>query len=89
VVHPPNAALKKGIDALRKRFNQDEQTTKLFKVGDKVYPSRIDVNAAKGTVIMGIVACDTCNKTDPTTYNKAQIIFQFPKGSLAGANAAR
>jgi hypothetical protein len=37
---------------------------------------------------MGIVACDTCNKTDPPTYNKAQVIFQFPKGSLAKANAS-
>jgi hypothetical protein len=88
-VHPPNVAVKKGLDYLRKKLNQDEQTTKLFKVGDKVYPSKIDVNAAKDTVTMGIVACDTCNKTDPVTYNKAQIIFQFPKGSLAGANAGQ
>jgi hypothetical protein len=41
----------------------------------------------KDTVTMGIVACDTCNKTDPTTYNKANVVFQFPKGSLAAANA--
>jgi len=38
-------------------------------------------------VTLGIVACDTCNKTDPPTYNKAQVVFQFPKGSLANANA--
>jgi hypothetical protein len=36
---------------------------------------------------MLIVACDTCNKTDPPTYNKAQVVFQFPKGSLAKAGA--
>jgi pyruvate/2-oxoglutarate dehydrogenase complex dihydrolipoamide acyltransferase (E2) component len=36
---------------------------------------------------MGIVACDTCNKTDPPTYNKAQVVFQFPKGVLAKASA--
>jgi hypothetical protein len=40
-------------------------------VGDKVYPTKIDVNVAKDSVTLGIVACDTCNKTDPPTYNKA------------------
>jgi len=37
--------------------------------------------------LMDIVACDTCNKTDPPTYNKAQVVFEFPKGSLAKASA--
>jgi len=64
-----------------------EQTTHLFASGDKVYPMKVDVNVAKDTVTLGIVACDTCNKTDPPTYNKAQVVFQFPKGSLANANA--
>ncbi|HEY1658649.1 MAG TPA: hypothetical protein VGG14_09915 [Candidatus Sulfotelmatobacter sp.] len=63
-----------------------EQTTHLFASGDKVYPAKIDVNVAKDTVTMEIVACDTCNKTDPPTYNKANVIFQFPKGSLANSS---
>ena len=42
---------------------------------------------AKDTVTMGIVACDTCNSTDPPTYNKAEVVFEFPKGSLASATA--
>ena len=65
----------------------DEQTTKLFAKGDKVYPTKIDVNLDKDQVIMGIVACDTCNKTDPPTYNKANVVFVFPKGSLAKVGA--
>jgi len=65
----------------------DETTTKLFKVGDKVYPSKIDVNVDKDTVTMAIVSCDTCNKTDPPTYNKANVVFQFAKGSLAKTGA--
>jgi len=64
-----------------------EQTTHLFAVGDKVYPMKIDVNVSKDTVTLGVVACDTCNKTDPPTYNKANVVFQFPKGSLANAAA--
>jgi len=85
-VHSPNALLTKGIGFGMKRFGK-EQTTHLFQVGDKVYPSKIEVNVASDKVSMLIVACDTCNKTDPPTYNKAQVVFQFPKGSLAKAGA--
>jgi hypothetical protein len=63
------------------------QTTHLFQKGDKVYPTKVDVNVDKDTVLLAIVACDTCNKTDPTTYNKANVVFQFPKGALAKASA--
>jgi len=85
-VHTPNSVLSKGIGFGMKRFGK-EQTTKLFPVGNKVYPSKIEVDTTKDTVAMTIVACDTCNKTDPPTYNKAKVVFQFPKGSLAKAGA--
>jgi hypothetical protein len=75
-----------GRKSIMGRFGK-EQTTHLFAVGDKVYPMKIDVNLAKDSVTVGIVACDTCNKTDPPTYNKAQVVFEFPKGSLAAADA--
>ncbi len=87
-VHAPNAMLSKGIGFGMKKFGK-EQTTKLFAKGDKVYPTKIDVNLEKDTVTLGIVACDTCNKTDPTTYNKANVVFVFPKGSLAAASAGQ
>jgi hypothetical protein len=79
-----------GKKALLGHFSQTQsqgQTTKLFAKGDKVYPTKIEVNAEKDMVTMGIVACDTCNKTDPPTYNKAAVVFVFPKGSLAKASA--
>jgi hypothetical protein len=85
-VHSPNSMLSKGIGFGMKKFGK-EQTTHLIAVGDKVYPSKIDVNVAKDTVSIGIVECDKCNKTDPPTYNKAQVVFQFPKGSLTKASA--
>jgi hypothetical protein len=65
----------------------DENATKYFKAGDKVYVSKIDVHPDKDTVAMLIVSCDSCNKTDPPTYNKANVVFQFAKGSLAGTAA--
>src|SRR5258708_22818206 len=85
-IHGPSGLSLMGRKSIMGRFGK-EQTTHLFQVGDKVYPMKIDVNVAKDTVSMNVVACDTCNKTDPPTYNKAQVIFQFPKGSLGKASA--
>jgi hypothetical protein len=85
-VHTPSSMLSKGIGFGMKKFGK-EQTTKLFPVGNKVYPSKIEVDTGKDTVALSIVACDTCNKTDPPTYNKAKVVFQFPKGTLAKASA--
>jgi hypothetical protein len=75
-----------GRKSIMGRFGK-EQTTHLFAKGDKVYPTKIDVNVSKDNVTVGIVACDTCNKTDPPTYNKAEVVFEFPKGALASATA--
>lgn len=89
-VHGPSGLLVSGKKALLGHFSQTQsqgQTTKLFAKGDKVYPTKIEVNVDKDSVTMGIVACDTCNKTDPPTYNKANVVFVFPKGSLGKASA--
>jgi len=89
-VHGPNAAMTEARKRVFGHFSQTQsegQSTKLFKKGDKVYATKIDVKLDKDLVVLGIVACDTCNKTDPTTYNKANVEFQFPKGSLAKASA--
>jgi hypothetical protein len=89
-VHSPNNMMVEGKKRLLGHFSQTSsqgQTTKLLAVGDKVYPTKVDVSVEKDTVTIGIVACDTCNKTDPPTYNKANVVFQFPKGSLAASNA--
>src|SRR6201998_1657668 len=91
-VHGPNAALTEARKRMFGHFSQTQsegQTTHLFQKGDKVYPTKVDVNVDKDMVVLGIVACDTCNKTDPPTYNKANVEFQFPKGSLASANAGQ
>jgi hypothetical protein len=89
-VHGPNGMMVSGKKALLGHFSQTAsqgQTTKLFAKGDKVYPTKIEVSADKDIVTMGIVSCDTCNKVDPPTYNKANVVFAFPKGSLAKASA--
>ena len=85
-IKAPGSLAVAGRKAIMGKFGSD-QTTHLFKKGDKVYPTKISVNMKKDTVTMGIVACDKCNKTDPPTYNKAEVVFVFPKGSLANATA--
>jgi hypothetical protein len=64
-----------------------EQNTKFFQVNDKVYPSKIQVNMEKDQVVMGIVACDSCNNTDPKTFYKTDVVFQFAKGQLSKMSA--
>lgn len=89
-VHPPSGLMVSGKKAILGHFSQTQsqgQTTKLFAKGDKVYATKVEVNVEKDTVTMGIVACDTCNKTDPPTYNKTNVVFQFPRGSLVKAAA--
>jgi hypothetical protein len=89
-VRGPNVAMAEARKKLFGHFSQtatEGQTTHLFKKGDKVYPTKIDVKLDKDLVVMGIVSCDTCNNTDPPTWNKANVEFQFPKGALAKASA--
>lgn len=81
VVHSPNSLLSRGIGFGTKKFGK-EQTTRLMQVNEKVYPSRIVVDLPKDHVTMGIIACDSCNNVSPTTFYKADVVFQFPKGTL-------
>jgi len=70
-IHAPNSLALMGRKSIMGKFGK-EQTTHLFQVGDKVYPTKIEVNLTKDSVSLGIVACDTCNKTirRPTTKLK-------------------
>jgi hypothetical protein len=89
-VHGPNAVMTEARKKIFGHFSQtasEGQTTKLMKKGDKVYATKIDVKVDKDVVVLGIVECDTCNNTDPPTWAKANVEFQFPKGSLAKASA--
>ena len=67
----------------------NQATTRLFQVGEKVYPSKLEVNSNNDTVALSLVACDSCNKTDPPTFYKAQVVFQFAKGYLATASVPK
>ena len=87
-VHSPNSMVMKGIGFGMKKFGK-EQTTRLMQSGEKVYPSRVAVNLPKDQVTIGIIACDSCNNVSPTTFYKADVVFQFGHGSLASANPSQ
>jgi uncharacterized membrane protein YgcG len=87
-VHGPNALMMQGRGSLLGKFGKT-QTTQLFQVGTKVYPSKVVVNLPKDQVDISIVACDSCNNTSPTTFYKADVVFQFPHGTLANTNPSQ
>jgi uncharacterized membrane protein YgcG len=87
-VHSPSALMMGARGGLMGKFGKQQSTT-LMQVGTKVYPSRVVVNLPKDQVVVGIIACDSCNNTSPTTFNKADVVFQFAKGSLATANPSQ
>ena len=56
--------------------------TSQLPVGDKVYVTKIDANLKKDRVTFRIIECDACNGTAQPSSYKADIFFEFPKGSL-------
>jgi len=87
-VHSPNNVMMKGLGFGMGKLGKT-QTTRLMQVGEKVYPSRIAVNLPKDQVTMSIIACDSCNNVSPTTFYKADVVFQFSKGSLANTSPSQ
>jgi len=51
--------------------------------GEKVYVTKLEVNLKRDKVWFRIIECDSCNgASEPSSY-KSDVIFDFPKGSLA------
>ena len=62
-----------------------KEVSRYFQVGDKVYPTKIDVNLNKAKISLTVVSCDSCNGINPPTSMKGEVVFQFAKGSLEKA----
>ena len=60
-----------------------------FQLQDKVYLSKLSVNRASDTVTMTILACESCSGADKSSYNRGEVIFQYPKGYLGSADAGQ
>ncbi|MGA2356809.1 MAG: hypothetical protein ABSG02_20130 [Terriglobales bacterium] len=88
-VHSPNPAGQKLVGFGLGKLGRPAPTTQFFQTNVKVYPARLTVNLAKDQVIIGIVDCDSCNNVDPKTFFKADVVFQFPHGTLANTNPSQ
>ncbi len=56
-----------------------------LRVGEKVNPTKVEVDVKKETVSIWLTECDACNGVPQSSW-KAKISFQFPKGYLEGAD---
>jgi hypothetical protein len=87
-VRSPSASMVAPRGNLTGKVGQ-QQTTRLFQTGERVYPSKIAVNLPKDQVTISVVSCDACNDVSPTTFYKADVVFQFPKGTLATSSRSQ
>jgi len=63
-----------------------KSVSKYYQVGDKVYPTKIEVSLDKAKISFTVVACDACSGVNPPTSMKGEVVFQFAKGYLEKAN---
>jgi hypothetical protein len=58
-------------------------------VGEKVYVFKLDINVKGDKIVFSIIECDACNGAQQPSSYKSAIVFQFPKGYLASADAGQ
>lgn len=61
----------------------------IFLTGAKVYVTKIEVKPKNEKVSLKIVACDACNGTNPPTFYRSQVDFQFAKGFLENPDVSK
>jgi hypothetical protein len=88
VFHPSKGL--KWLETLNQMSGSSTQIeSHLFQTGDKVYPLKIDVNLKSAKISFGVVACDSCNGTNPPTFYKGEVNFEFSKGYLEKADVSQ
>lgn len=65
-----------------------KEVSVFFQPGLKVYLSKIDANAKRDRITLHLVACDLCNGTEPVSYYKTEVAFQYAKGQLPTLRAS-
>ena len=51
--------------------------------------SKIDINRKDSKVSLTIIECDACNSVQDPSQRRAQVVFQFPKDYLSGADGGQ
>jgi len=72
-----------GHFGIPQQANQDDKS-RLLPTDEKVYFTKIAVDAQKDIVHINVIECDTCNNVQQPSNFKAQVDFQFPKGYISG-----
>lgn len=63
--------------------------SRLLPVDTKVYATKIAVDAKNDKVAFNVIECDSCNGVQQPSSFRAQVVFQYPKGYLQGADAGQ
>jgi hypothetical protein len=66
-----------------------QSVSRYFTVGEKVYPTKLEVNLPKEKISLQLLDCDSCNGANPPAYYKSEIVFQFAKGYLETAGVSK
>jgi hypothetical protein len=66
----------------------EKSTSKALTNGEKVHPTSVSINWKAEKVAVNFTECDSCNGGDASSY-KGEVVFQFPKAYLEGADAGQ
>jgi hypothetical protein len=93
-VPPGNAAtcLATYSDGALRPMSADDQThcgkgARKLSAGEKVYAVKIEVDSKKDRVSLFVVGCGSCSGAPQLASSKSQIVFLYPTGYLAAAEA--
>jgi len=81
-VHAPSSMIKKVWNF--KDRGQGADNSRLLPTEEKVYITKIQVDAKNDRVNLFLLECDSCNNVQQASNFKAQLNFQFPKAYISG-----
>lgn len=88
-IHPPSSMKIPGWMPHASQVPGQVSDTKFLTVGEKVYATKIEVQQKDSKVAVFIIECDSCNNVQDPSFRRAQVVFQFPKGYFANADAGQ
>ena len=93
VLHPPSRKSAFGALMMHGISRPGSETggvsnARALPAGERVYVTKLDVNPKKDNIRFHVVECDPCNGVSQPSSFQGEVIFQFPKGSLANPSVS-
>ncbi len=93
VLHPPGRKSAFGASVMLGISRPGSETSgvsnaRALPAGERVYVTNLDVNPNKDNISFHVVECDPCNGVSQPSSFQGEVIFQFPKGSLANPSVS-